>query len=129
MSSTLTVIDANTTGAAGRRFELEFPSERVTIRELIRERVYQEVDDFNRRAREGASGEFSGLVQPERRARGATAREVDWKQQFQTACDAFEKTRFIVLVGDRQARALDEMVEITAGLEITFLKLTPLVGG
>ena len=41
---------------------LDVPSERITVRELIRERVYQEVQDFNHQP---TSGVFCGLVQPD----------------------------------------------------------------
>ena len=49
MSVTLTVRDETTAGEIYHERPLEFPSERITVRELIRERVYQEVQDFNRK--------------------------------------------------------------------------------
>ena len=45
MPVTLTVRDETTSGAIYAERPLEFPSERITIRDLIRERVYQEVQD------------------------------------------------------------------------------------
>ena len=47
MSVTLTIRDETATGDICNETPLEFPSERITVRELIRERVYQEVQDFN----------------------------------------------------------------------------------
>lgn len=115
-------------------YELTVPSERLTIRELIRERVYQEVDDHNRKTREGRAGRFRGLVRPtdaEAALNGpaSSRREVDWKAQFELATRAFEDRRVLVLVGEKQATELDEAFEVTAGLEVTFLRLVPLVGG
>lgn len=131
MPATLTVRDETTPGKADRTFTLEFPSERITVRELIRERVYQEVDDYNRRLPEV----FKGLVQPtdaERDLNGyrlKKPRRIDWKSQFEKAVEAFEHSRVLVLVDDRQAASLEDQVEIGRGTEVTFLRLTPLVGG
>lgn len=136
MTATLTIRDETTGGTEQHRFTLDFPTERITVRELIRERVYQEVQDYNREK----SGPFRGLVQPtdaEIALNGPGSggfkikpgREIDWKAQFEKACEAFERSRVLVLIGDRQAASLDEVIEITRGTEVTFLKLVPLVGG
>ena len=99
--------------------------------ELIRERVYQEVQDYNLRR----AGVFSGLVQPldsEASLNGYAlrpGREIDWRVQFERACEAYEKQRVLVLVGARQTTALDETIEIGRDTEVAFLKLVPLVGG
>jgi hypothetical protein len=131
MAATLTVCDETTGGTVQRRFELEFPTERITVRELIRERVYQEVQDYNLKRPEV----FQGLVQPSEAEvalngyKVKRGREIDWKAQFEKACEAFEASRVLVLVGDRQAETLEEEIEITRGVEVTFLRLVPLVGG
>ena len=128
---TLLVRDETMAGAETGRTTLEFPTERITIREIIRERVYQEVQDYNRRN----DGVFRGLIEPagaERVLNGvkvARGRAIDWKQQFEKACEAFEHARILVLVGDRQTASLDEIVELARGVEVTFLRLVPLVGG
>lgn len=131
MPSLLTVRDETIAGATTNRIELTFPTERITVRELIRERVYQEVQDYNLEKR----GAFHGLVQPsdsEARLNGyelRPGREIDWKPQFERACEAFERKQVLVLVGNRQAVTLEETIEIARGTEVTFLKLVPLVGG
>lgn len=132
---TLTVRDESMTGREEGRVTLEFPSELITVRELIRERVYQEVDDFNRSRREGRDRDFRGLVQPtdtEASLNGfkvKPGREIDWKAQFQKACEAYEQNRVLVLAGGRQTESLDEEITIGRGTEVTFLRLVMLVGG
>jgi hypothetical protein len=134
MGTVLTIRDETTAGSETNRFTLEFPTERITIRDLIRERVYQEVQDYNRE-KAHAGGTFRGLVQPteaEVALNGYTVkpgREIDWKSQFAKACEAFSNRRVLVLVGDRQATELEEEIELGRGAEVTFLRLVPLVGG
>lgn len=132
MPATLTVRDESTAGSISEPITLTFPTETITVRELIRERVYQEVQDFNRAKDQS---HFKGLVQPtdaEASLNGYTLkkrREIDWKAQFERACDAYTKNRVLVLIGDRQTESLDETITITRGVDVTFLKLVPLVGG
>jgi hypothetical protein len=137
MPTTLTVRDESMSpGGEDHVFELELPSESLTVRELIRERVYQEVDDYNRTTRTAAPPtKFRGLVQPsqtERDLNGESPRrskEIDWKKQFEMALDAFEHRRLIVIAGDRQTDSLDETIDVRPGTEVTFVRLVMLVGG
>ena len=134
MSATLIVRDETATGTPVHEFPLEFASERITVRDLIRERVYQEVSEYNfRNRREG--GIFRGLVQPtgtERALNGFKVpkdRDIDWEAQFDRAIEAFGKNGFFILIGDRQAERLDETIMIGPSTHVSFVKLTPLVGG
>lgn len=136
MSVTLTVRDETATGNSYHSVDLVFPSERITVRELIRERVYQEVQDFNQ---DQVARIFRGLVQPtdaERVINGdrteyrlAKHRPIDWKPQFEKAVEAFEKSGFFILVDDKQAESLDQEFVIESRTAVSFVKLTPLVGG
>ena len=131
MSTTLTVRDESTDGGTLHEFALEVLTERLTVRELIRSRVYQEVQDYNRRQPKV----FRGLVQPadaERALNGyelKKPRQIDWKLQYDKAVEAFAANRILVLVDDRQAGSLDEEIIVRPGTQVSFLKLTMLVGG
>ena len=134
MSATLMIRDETATGDPVHEFPLEFSDERITVRELIRERVYQEVSEYNFRSRR-EGGVFRGLVQPtdaERTLNGfkvPKGRDIDWEAQFAHAVDAFTRNSFFILVDDRQAEALDETIVISPSTQVSFVKLTPLVGG
>jgi hypothetical protein len=131
MATTVTIVDEWTPGGAKCAWALELLTERVTARELIRSRVYQEVSEYNARA----PGYFRGLVQPteaERVLNGYRIREgrkIDWEAQYEKARSAFQRNGFILLVDDRQLTELDEEVVVRPGTEVTFLRLIPLVGG
>ena len=131
MPTTITVRDETASGQSAGETVIEFLTETITVRELIRGRVYQEVQDYNRRQPEI----FRGLVQPtdaEKALNGyklKERRQIDWKKQFEKACDAFERNGFFILVGDKQAEELDEQITLTPTQPVSFVKLMPLVGG
>ncbi|HEX5105498.1 MAG TPA: hypothetical protein VFV87_16885 [Pirellulaceae bacterium] len=131
MPATLTIRDETLGGASFREWSLEVLSERMTVRELIRSRVYQEVQDYNQRQ----PAEYHGLVQPtdaERTLNGyrlKKARQIDFREQLAKAIAAFGANQVLVLINDKQAESLDEEFDVAPGTEVSFLKLTLLVGG
>ena len=136
MAATLMVRDETSAGDVYHERPLEFPTERITVRELIRERVYQEVQDFNLKRGENV---FRGLVQPtdaERVINGKPTeyrlkshRAIEWKSQFEKAIEAFDRNAYLILIDDKQAESLDQEFVIGRGTLVSFVKLTLLVGG
>ena len=130
-SHSLTIRDATTLGDDRPVFALEFLTERITVRELIRRRVYQDVKDYNVTQTEM----FYGLVKPtdaEQTLNGyklKQPRRIDWEVQAEKAIEAFDRNGFIVLIDDHQAEDLDADIVIRPGMSVTFFKLMPLVGG
>jgi hypothetical protein len=131
MTATLNIRDETLGADSMHAWALEVTTERLTVRELIRSRVYQEVQDYN--VRQGQV--FRGLVQPEEAEKTLNGwklkkpRLLDWKKQFERAIEAFEANQVLILVNDRQAESLEEEIVITPDTTVTFLRLTPLVGG
>ena len=110
------------------RVTLELPATHLTVRELLRRRIEQEVAEFNA----GRAQSFRGLVTPhpaERALNPERARRIDAEKQVAAAVAAFERTRLLVLVDDRQAEDLDEELELTPDSDVSFVKLVPLAGG
>lgn len=130
MSIDVTVRDETTSGELLQELELQLTRERITVSDLIRSRVEAEVRIYNAGSSEKA---FSGLVQPkahEQRLNPARpAKRIDAEEQAGVALDAFARGRFLLLVDDRQVTELDDEVLLHPGSAVTFLKLTPLVGG
>jgi hypothetical protein len=128
----VTVGIVDETVAGGRdAWQLEIFDERPTLRELSRRRVFQEVAERNARG----AVVVRGLVQPteaERELNCAPARRhrrLDPEEQSARALEAFRRNGFVVLIDDRQVDDLDEPVALSAGTQVTFLRLVPLVGG
>ena len=130
---TLTIRDetAFDLGGAHEGITLDLPSERITLRELIRTRVYQEVRDHNLHQPEC----FRGLVRPtdaERTLNGFRVRQrrrIDPEKQFEGAIESFQRNGFFVLVDGLQVDELEEEIGIGAETTVTFLKLLALAGG
>ena len=131
MASTITIQDKSSLSGPGFFWELPVATEQLTVRELIKIRVFEEVEDYNARQ----SDLYRGLVQPtetEQTLNGykmLKRREIDWEEQYESAVQAFQQNGFLVLVDDRQVTELDDVIEILPETSVTFLKLVPLIGG
>ncbi|MEU3956406.1 hypothetical protein AB0F45_29465 [Streptomyces achromogenes] len=129
--ATVTFRDETATGRPVTAWEVAGLPERMTVRELIRLRVREEVLRYNARPGE----RFNGLVRPddtETELNGHRLREprrIDWERQADIAELAFLANGFFVLAGDRQVDDLDETVDLTTDPNLVFIKLTPLAGG
>ena len=130
-SITLSVKDENFSGKIIQETLIAFDAEVVTIKDIIEARVRQEVDNYNNRLPEY----YNGLVEPldaEKTINGYKLRSkkpIDAEKQVYVALDAFQKNGFFVLVDNQQCSSLDERIEIDRDVRISFIKLTPLVGG
>ena len=130
---TITIRDETTSspGKADYVITINLTARNLTARELIRERVKQEVEEFNKKQPEL----YNGLVQPtdtERTLNGfkfKTKRKLDWQEQFERAVEGFHRNAFILLVDDSQVEDLDQIIPIAPETSVTFIKLVPLVGG
>lgn len=128
---TITIKDENFTGAVLNELLLEFQEEKVSIRHIITERVLCEVKRYNDRVTEY----FNGLVEPteaEKTLNGYKLRKsqcIDAEKQVYVALDAFQKNGYFVLVDDIQSESLEQEVMLRPDTRISFMKLTPLVGG
>jgi hypothetical protein len=131
MATRLKVRDETTAGQKTGEYVLDLLTERLTVRELIRSRVYQEVQDYNLKRPE----HFEGLVQPSSSeqllngCKDGRSRAIDWHRQFDAAVEAFQGRRVIILINDHQVADLDDEIVIQPDTQVTFLKLVPLVGG
>lgn len=131
MPAILTIHDESATGETLLELTLTVSAERITVRDLIRQRVCHEVEEYNRRKPDT----FRGLVQPtdsERTLNGyrlKQPRAIDATTQLAKALDAFQGNQIIMLVDDRQVELLDEEITLQPNTRVSFLRLTPLVGG
>ena len=134
MAFCVTIFDETLSGERTASLRLDLLTSTITARELIRRRVYEEVQEYHAAP---PSAVFRGLVTPtdtETALNGpkpthTVKRRVDWEAQYERALSAFARNGFFVLVGDRQVEDLDEELELKVDTEVSFVKLVALVGG
>ncbi len=131
MQTSIAIYDQNPGGGKQPAVTLQLVSSTITVRELIRERVFAEVKAYNEKSPEY----FRGLVQPtdaEAVLNGyklKKRRQLSWENQYKCAVSAFKNNGFLILVDDRQVDDLEDKIVITNQTRVGFIKLTPLVGG
>jgi len=127
----ITIKDETFAGNILRELNLEFASETVTVKDIITERVTTEVENYNNKLPEY----YNGLIEPtdaEKTLNGYKLKPrklIDAEQQVYTALNAFQKNGFFLLIDNIQSESLEQMVTLTNNTNISFIKLTPLVGG
>jgi len=131
MSVALLIKDETSIGKVTGEQILRFPAERITVRQLIEQRIETEVEKYN--ANNAIA--FWGLIQPsdsEQELNGFKIKKrkpVDAQSQKQLAIQAFQSNGFFLLVNDKQLTELEDEILITPNTSVLFIKLVPLVGG
>lgn len=127
----LTLYDETTDGKMLNKVELRLVSQQTTLREVISQRIKQEVDKYNNQQQKI----FQGLVQPtdtETMLNGyrlQKKRMISFEKQLEKAIEAFESNGFFVLLDDKQIEDLDSPLILKEDSHVGFIKLVPLVGG
>src|SRR5690606_34238225 len=112
MSAEIRLADETPAGRVIREFVLQLASETVTARELIEQRIRDEVARYN--ASRGPVFEFQGLVQPAHAEvalngyRMTRHDPIDADEQCRQALVAFKHNGFLMLANERQIETLDE---------------------
>jgi len=123
--------DESATGKILNEIMIAVENELTTVKEIIEARVYAEVEFYNQKLPEY----FKGLVQPsdtERTLNGfklKTPRKIDPEKQAYIALNAFQKNGYFILIDDQQAETLEQEILVGADTSVSFVQLTPLVGG
>lgn len=129
----VTITDQSGAGKVAATITLDGVDSRITLRDLIRTRVREEVARYN--VRSASTDVFQGLVMPDGAMpapggfRMPQPRHVDWEQQADKALEAFGRNGFFVLVAGRQVTDPGETLDLTPDTDIRFLRLVQLVGG
>lgn len=127
----ITIKDETISGTILRELNLEFESQTITVKDLISQRVLEEVAQYNKKLPQF----FNGLIEPndaEKTLNGYKLKKrktIDGEKQVFVALDAFQKNGYFLLINNIQSMDLEQKIELTTETQISFIKLTPLVGG
>ena len=128
---TIAIKDENFSGSIIHEINLDFQQENVTVRDIITQRVIHEVENYNQKL----PAYFNGLVESsdaEKTINGfklTTRKMIDAEKQVYVALDAFTKNGYFLLIDTIQSESLEQEVFLKSTTSISFIKLTPLVGG
>ncbi|MEM6908866.1 MAG: hypothetical protein AAF494_09305 [Pseudomonadota bacterium] len=123
-------------GSVSNWGRLDFERPKISVRRLIHERVKLELE--RRDALQMSAPVTVQLTEHEKRlnqqkrpqaAIRLLCADGPYARQIANAEQAFEANQYFVLLDDRQATYLDELIDIERTGEVTFLLLTPLQGG
>ena len=127
----LLIKDETFTGDILNQIEIEVANELTTVKDIIEGRVTAEVERYNNKSTEY----FQGLIQPtdtEKALNGfkfKKKRLIDAEKQVYVALNQFQNNGYFVLIDDIQAESLDQEVLVGKETQVSFVKLTALVGG
>ena len=125
----ITINDNTLGGSTTHTVQVDFSAEELTVKDIIQQRVETEVENYNHRSKDA----FNGLIQPsakEEKLNGKRNKKfIDPEKQVYVALDAFVKNGFFILIDDLQVENLEQKVKLSPTTEISFIKLTPLIGG
>ena len=124
----LLVRDENALGTVYNELKLSFDKVEVSVQDIITERVFQEVEKYNQQA----DAYQHGLVQPiskSQTGKPSKKNPINVELQVAIALKAFANNGFFMLIDDLQAESLTQTITLKPGTMVSFVKLTPLVGG
>ena len=130
-SISVTIKDETTGGKTLHSVQVELTSSLVSVAEIIEMRLVAEVDHYNKKRETN----YYGLIQPEGAEVAVNGfrlqkfRPIDARKQVSIAKEAFKKNGFFILIDNTQAESLEQVFVLHQDSEISFVKLTPLVGG
>ena len=124
----LTIKDETAAGRVLHQILLEFENEYISVKQLIEARIRAEIKRYEK----NIDSYKKGLVLPtnlEKRLNNKKTPKIDVEKQLYIALEAFQNNGFFILVDDEQVEELDEKFLINETTQVSFIKLTPLVGG
>lgn len=130
MVKTISIKDESLAGDVLNEITLKFHNEYITVKDLITQRVTAEVEKYKNSVEEYSHG----LVRPtdfEKRINNKTSKSlsIDVEKQIYTALDAFQNNGYFILIDNEQAESLEDKFLIDDQTSVSFVKLTPLIGG
>ena len=127
--NTLVIKDEAASGKVLNEIALKFENEYISVKELIAKRIENEVDRYQN---DLASYKTKGLVLPtdlEKRLNKKQTKQIDVEKQIYVALNAFNNNGFFILIDEEQVEDLDQKFLVDELTKVSFVKLTPLVGG
>ena len=118
-------------------FPIQFSSERITLANLIQQKVVARIKEVNIDIKEKNTSNYYKTKQEQILNLDAVQKgfsrnhdgTIDAEKAGYEALTGFQKNGFFVIIDGRQREELEEELVLTKESEVRFIQLTPLVGG
>lgn len=128
MPLTLTICEKTPGASPPQQYPVEFEAERLTVRELIRNIVIQQIQHHIEKIDSSrCSSSEEKLLNGQKTEN--SLRAADWVPKFEHALKAFDNNQVILLLDGIQAESLEQTISLTPNSKVVFFRLIPLVGG
>lgn len=122
--SFLTIHDESFSGSILNLMKLKTSRKKISVRELIKMRVYEEVKAYNSKK----TLCYRGLVCPENAEKVLNGyklkrrAKLNPEQQFYTTMDVYNQRGFSILVDEQPVSDLDQHIKISNNTRVSFLR-------
>ena len=138
------IVDGNPDLMGLEPVPIELETTEITVEDLIRRTVHEQVDGLMRRkigeaeAQRALARQYLSQGEVEKQARMGSIRarakvrgipRISVESEIKKAVQAFENGVYVVLVNGRQVDSLDETLTLQEANKIAFVRLMPLAGG
>ena len=129
----LTFLDETLTGNVLQSWEVIVETNVMPLKDLIMLRVEEEILRLQKQQAEQYFTRISNLSEAEKllnpRKKFEKSETPDLEASGYRALEAFKKQTYFVLVNDRQVEDLEEKIALYPKTTVSFVRITPLVGG
>ncbi len=130
-SNILRIRDETAMGQVIYEFDLLLSKPQVSVKEIISERVKLEVENYrNKKKSKGYSlFEVDKVEQIFNKYDLKITSKLNIEKQVAIALRAFDSNEYFIIIDITQVDSLEQRVDITDNLQVSFLKLVPIMGG
>lgn len=109
---------------------LDIESKSLTLKELIQKKIAQNISHQNQKIQieqKQYENEFEQKLNPNHKA--WEKKKLDTEKEVYRALEVFNNNGFLVMVDNRQITDLEEEILVFDDTQVSFIRLTQLVGG
>ncbi|HFC92082.1 MAG TPA: hypothetical protein ENJ51_04645 [Leucothrix mucor] len=128
----LRVRDETMMGKLIYEFDLPLPKKQLSVRDIIRERVKQEIEQYQHQRKNNGYSlvEVSSVEKILNKYGIKETVKTDIEKQLDIAFRAFDNNGYFIIINDVQVETLEQIINLDdENLSVSFIKLVALVGG
>ncbi len=128
----LRVRDETMMGKLIYEFDLPLPKKQLSVRDIIRERVKQEIEQYQHQSKNNGYSlvEVSSVEKILNKYGIKETVKTDIEKQLDIAFRAFDNNGYFIIINDVQVETLEQIINLDdENLSVSFIKLVALVGG